>query len=195
MSSKEIFGTRNDDIIYGDPAGDLIIYGGSGDDTLYAFGGHNTLYGGKGNDSLHANDDGDILYGNDGNDILFGGIESAQLFGNNGNDTLVAETGFVTMTGGNGADIFKFLDVTGQADTVTDFHPGINDRIDLSNILHGFDPVTQAIADFVHSTRIGNDTMISVDVQGAAHFTDLVLLQGVHSFDPAAMLANGHLMT
>ena len=63
-------------------------------------------------------------------DLLAGNGGSDQLFSGNGADILVDGSGLDEMSGGQGADVFV-LAYDGQADTILDFQPGI-DQLDLS---------------------------------------------------------------
>jgi parallel beta-helix repeat protein len=205
LGGGTINGTEGDDIINGGSRDD-IIKGLGGNDTLSGSGGNDTLYAGAGNDTLNGNTGNDILYaesgnntlhGNDDNDILYGGTGIDALYGDNGNDILAAGLGGTIMTGGGGADTFLFLNTDGAVDTITDFRVSVSDKIDISDILQRYDPATQAIADFIHATKQGSNVVLSVDADGAAngaHFIDLAIIQGMTSFDPAAMMVNGNLL-
>lgn len=183
-----------DDLIHG-LDGDDTILGGGGNDTIYGDAGNDTLSGNAGNDTLYAVSGNDILHGNDDNDVLYAGTGSDQLIGDNGNDILVAGSGSATLTGSGGNDIFRFSSVSGNVDTIADFHSSA-DKIDVSNII-SFTPGDN-ILDYVHSTKSGTaDTLLSVDADGAANganFTPLALLVGAH-FDVATMAASGVLIT
>ncbi|HVR67151.1 MAG TPA: type I secretion C-terminal target domain-containing protein, partial [Verrucomicrobiae bacterium] len=55
------------------------------------------------------------------------------------------------------------------------------DKLDVSNLLTGFDE-TSNVDDFVQTEVIGGDTVVRVDVDGAAGpatFTEVALLSGV----------------
>ncbi len=193
-SGTVISGTKGDDNITGTAGGGDTLFGGTGNDTLTGIGGGNTLNGGAGNDLLRVSSGNNLLNGNDDNDTLDAGSGNDTLFGNNGNDILVAGSGSATMTGGGGADTFRFLGVSGHVDKVMDFHASIGDKIDISNVLQGFDPASGALANFVHTARTGSDTMLSVDPAGGGHFTDLALLVGLQSFNAAALVNSGNLV-
>jgi Ca2+-binding RTX toxin-like protein len=78
-----------------------LIDGGSGNDTLTAGGGNDTVRGGTGND---------FLYGNSGKDLLQGGSGMDFLHGFVGNDTLDGGTGLHsdTLFGGDGTDVADY---------------------------------------------------------------------------------------
>jgi Ca2+-binding RTX toxin-like protein len=137
------------------------------------------------------------MHGNDDNDTLYAGSGADSLYGDNGNDTLVAGTGSALMTGAGGADTFRFTSTSGIVDTITDFHASQTDVIDLRSILSGYDPSSMVISDFLHATKQGSDTMLSIDADGAAngvHFVNLALVQGISSFDINGMITSGNLL-
>jgi Ca2+-binding RTX toxin-like protein len=82
------------------PTGRVILYGGDGDDRLFAVGaspveihggaGDDLLRGGSGNDILLGEDGDDTLMGGDGRDLLIGGLGSDRIIGNTSDDLLIA---------------------------------------------------------------------------------------------------------
>ncbi len=80
-------------------AGDDVVTGSDGRDTIAAGSGNDTVFG-KGGD--------DALYGNDGNDILDGGAGADKLYGGVGNDSLKYTQGLDTLDGGVGFDTVDF---------------------------------------------------------------------------------------
>ncbi|MEZ0226303.1 MAG: Ig-like domain-containing protein [Alphaproteobacteria bacterium] len=219
--SGALLGTSGDDTISSGSQAH-VVYGAAGDDNLNGGGGNDTLYGGIGRDSLNGGDGGDILYGgngdddltggkgddilygdvgndvshgNSGNDTLYGGAGADVLYGDSDADTLVAGAGNTTMTGGGGSDTFKVAEI-GYADVITDFRTSGGDRIDISDLLQGYDP-GDALSEFVAAARQGNTTILSVDADGAAggsNFTAILTLQGVSNFDVNAMVSQGYLI-
>jgi Ca2+-binding RTX toxin-like protein len=79
-------------------AGRIILYGGSGNDTLIANvtvpveahggSGDDRLLGGNSHDVLWGDEGVDLLFGRNGNDVLIGGLGGDFLFGGNGDDLL-----------------------------------------------------------------------------------------------------------
>jgi Ca2+-binding RTX toxin-like protein len=170
----ETHGTSGNDTIYSTTIGnhDAVIYGYAGNDQLQGSSGNNTLYGGDGADSL---------LGQSGNDILSGGDGSDQL------------------TGGAGTDTFIFKSGETGSDTITDFSTSQGDKIDIHDILASYDPLTDAITDFVHVTASGSNAILSVDADGTAggaSFTQIATLTGLSSLagHEADLLANGNLI-
>lgn len=82
---------------------------------------------------------GGALSGTGLDDLLAGSHVADSLDGGGGDDILIDGGGSDSLTGGAGADLFVFA-ADGQADTVTDFQPGI-DRLDLSAFGMLYDPV------------------------------------------------------
>ena len=72
-----------------------------------------------------------------------------------------------TLTGGSGADTFVFRHGETGSDTITDFSTTDGDKIDIHDILIGFNPLTSAITDFLHVTASGSDAIVSVDADWA----------------------------
>ena len=87
-----IYGNDGNDTVTGSLAttGQIIAYGGSGNDLLY--GGNATqdiIYGGEGADTIYALGTGaDVVYGDAGADVLYGGMSGGTVFGGEGNDTI-----------------------------------------------------------------------------------------------------------
>ncbi|WP_095089985.1 calcium-binding protein [Mesorhizobium sophorae] len=172
--AMEVHGTSGNDTIspsaYGNQA--LAVYGYDGADNLHAGTSDSQIYGGNGNDAL---------YGQSGNDFFSGG---------DGSDTI---------TGNSGADTIAFYSGETGSDTVYGFSTSQGDKIDLHDLLTGYDPLTSAITDFVHVTASGSNAIVSVDANGAtggASFTQIATLSGLSSLagHEADMLANGNLI-
>lgn len=116
------------------PGGRVIVYGGDGNDyiyatdshtpvTIYGEGGHDVITGGHaddiidggagydrvsgmgGNDLLFAGANGAMLDGGAGNDMLIGGAADDQLFGRAGSDVLIGGDGHDHLEGGAGDDL------------------------------------------------------------------------------------------
>ena len=86
------------------------------------------------------------------------------------------------------SDILVALENTSKM-TIHDFDPGEGDTIDLSSLVQGYDPVTDAINDFVFARTEGKDTVLSVDPAGkgsSAQSYDVAVIKdvtGVHVED------------
>lgn len=187
---------RNDTIL--GRAGNDTIYGYGGDDHLAGDNGADNLYGGNGHDWLDGGSGNDNLYGDDGNDYLFGSTGNDTLNGGAGDDVLHGEAGTDTLTGGTGADSFVFQASTALSaiDTITDFNLLDGDKIDISDVLQGYDPLTHAIADWVEITTSGSNSILKVDVDGGGNsFVQIATISGVTGLtDETALVTSGHLI-
>ena len=133
-------------------------------DAIYGLGGNDTVVGG-GNDTS--------LYGGDGTDYVYDWI--------GGNDVISGGDGADFLYGGSGADSFVFYEGETGVDTIWAFNSVEGDRLDIRDYLDQFDPLQDAINDFVILTENGNSTTVSVDIDGtgAGAAQDIATLSGV----------------
>ncbi len=112
-------------------------------------------------DSITATIQNDELYGLGGSDTLYGGL---------GDDTLYGGGGVDMLYGQGGADIFAFEADSAftNSDNIQDFNLSDGDALDISDILSGYDPLTDAITDFVQITESGSNSYLNVDADGGA---------------------------
>jgi T1SS-143 domain-containing protein len=204
-------GGKGDDWIHGNGGHDELtgreghdtIYGGAGNDELFGDGMDTDTY--TGNDKLYGEDGDDLLYGRNGDDFLDGGIGNDVLYGEAGNDTLIGGAGndhliggagHDILTGGTGADTFWFMAVNEGIDRITDFKASEGDKLELSNVITNFDPVTDAINNFVFATHVDGNTIISVnnDGTGAAGATQVAVLENVN-VNVTDLFNNGNIIT
>ncbi len=138
----------------------------------------------------------DTLIGLRGDDVLFGGSGWDKLYGNEGNDTLYGGKGSDRLNGGGDADLFVLDGINfNRPDTIEDLRLAEGDRIQIKDIL-SFDPVTDAITDFVRITQSGADSILSVDITGAddgASFEVAARIKGVTGLDVNQLYADGDL--
>lgn len=105
-----------------------------------------------------------------------------------------------TLYGSDGTDIFDFDHIGNQnADTIEDFDSSA-DSLDLRDLLTAYDPVTDAITDFVRITDQGGGSEVKVDTAGNGNFNGNARLvadiSGVTGLtDEAALEAAGNLIT
>lgn len=164
------------------------IVAGAGNDRVHGLEGDDYLNGQAGNDRMYGGDGNDILYGETGADMLYGGRGNDTLFGGDGSDRLSGQAGKDTVTGGKGADNFV-ISFKDAMDTVTDFTISEKDVLSIENTLFSKsfakDEIQSAIEDFVCARTVGNDTIISIDVdgKGAGKAIDIALLQNVKNVD------------
>ncbi|MDY0029629.1 MAG: M10 family metallopeptidase C-terminal domain-containing protein [Pseudobdellovibrionaceae bacterium] len=198
--SGTIYGGDGNDRIYGSTAND-IVYGDDGNDFIVSNLGNNILHGGAGDDKIYGSGS---LYGDDGNDRitgyvtndhLEGGAGDDILIGNGGNDYLLGGDGYDYLWGGGGSDTFAF-DNLNNVDFVRDFNKTL-DILDLSALLEGYDPVSDAISDFLQVTTIGTSTYLQIDVNGATNgenFVDVAKINGLKGAHLQDLLDNGQLI-
>ncbi len=169
--SDKLYGGADNDSLFGE-AGNDRLYGGSGKDSMYGGEGSDWLFGEYGDDAMVGDAGNDALAGGDGNDTIRGGADNDRLFGDNGNDGLygddgndylIGEAGSDVLAGGAGADQFVFTSFDG-VDNVRDFT--LEDRLNITDLLTGYGPEDN-IADFVQLLYSGNQTMVSVNTDGA----------------------------
>ena len=111
-------------------SGELIIYGGAGNDSVTGGSGtQDIIYGGDGADTITAlGSFNDIIYGGAGDDLIYSSSSGAAVvYGGEGNDTIYnayghsadGATAVVTLSGGEGADEFSFRGSTDVSATLT----------------------------------------------------------------------------
>lgn len=132
--------------------------------------------------------DADTLIGGAGNDTLYGGF---------GDDILIAGLGADNLYGGDGSDIFAFDVMDSYLDQIFDFQAGAGgDILNLTDLLSGYDPLTDAVNDFVRLVTNGADQDIYVNADGdsGGTFTRLAAIIGGTGTDLNTLLADGNLV-
>lgn len=142
-----LYGQGGDDTVNGGIGHDF-VYGNAGNDVLSGDDGVDRLEGGTGNDTLNGGNDGDTLYGEDGDDRLNGDAGNDILYGGNDNDVLVGGAGLDKLYGQAGNDVFGFIDIGLNIDQVLDYNLA-DDRLNVTDILTGFNVGVDDISDFV----------------------------------------------
>jgi Ca2+-binding RTX toxin-like protein len=160
---------------------------GDGTDTLSNI---ESLTGSGFNDTLTGSTLANIIKGGNGNDTIRAGV---------GNDTLYGDAGADTLYGETGADIFKFDSASlGAIDTIKDFKTSENDKLDFKNILSGYDPVTNAITDFIQITTSGTSSIVKIDANGligGTAWTQIATLENAIGLtDELALKNSGHIV-
>jgi Ca2+-binding RTX toxin-like protein len=132
-----------------------------------------------------------------GNDYLDGGAGNDTLYGGGGDDILVIGDGLDNAHGGAGADTFKLTLIDAYADNIQDFKTSEGDKIDISQVLEGYDPLSDDIADFVQLVQNGANTELRINADGdhgGAFATAAIILGGVGGENLASLVADGHLV-
>ncbi len=161
---------------------------GAGTDTLSNF---ENIYASAFSDRLTGSSAANQIEGNAGNDVINGGA---------GNDILVGGLGADTLTGGLDADTFKFMvnGLDANSDHITDFSKTQGDKIDIKDLLIGYDALTSVIANFVDITTSGANSIMKVDRDGAGTtygWQQIAIIDNVTGLtDEAALKASGNLI-
>jgi Ca2+-binding RTX toxin-like protein len=190
------------------------VTGSTHNDTFVSNSGNNAFDGGAGTDTISYASAASAVTVNlatgaatgDGTDTLTnienvtGSSHADTLTGNSGANVIDGGGGADTLYGGSGADTFMFKALTalGAAVTIADYSASQGDKIDITDVLTGhYDPVTNAIGDFVSLTTSGSNTLLKVDLDGAGTTyspTTIATISGVTGLDIATMLAEHHLL-
>lgn len=144
------------------------VHAGNGDDRLVGYNFNEYFYGDAGDDYLDGGDNGeDVLHGGAGNDTLYGGYGDDVLYGGDDDDILIAGIGQDSLTGGAGNDQFFLNAFDDYTNTINDFTLG-EDVIKITDLLFAYDPLTDAIEDFlaVTATATGFQLKISLPSYG-----------------------------
>jgi hypothetical protein len=106
--------------------------------------------------------------------------------------------GLDTLYGSSGLDVFVFEAATAynDLDVIENFGYSL-DSIDLSDLLTGYNALTDDINDFVQLTEGGGNTTIAVDANGTAggsSFSNVTIVNGVTGMDLDTMEIDGTLI-
>ena len=211
--------TAEFDRIWGNES-DNILVGLAGNDVLEGDGGADVLDGGDGIDwarylrstaavninletGIHSGGDaeGDTLLGIERivgsafHDALTGGNGDDYLNGNSGNDILNGRGGADELIGAAGADRFVF-DMIDLQDVIADFKLSENDVIDLSGLFTvEYDPLQDALNEFVTITATGQNSYLSVDTDGGGdNFVQIAAIKGVRGLNAASLYESDNLI-
>lgn len=219
-----IYGMAGNDTLTGMGGNDFLdggfgsdrMYGGAGDDIYFvdSKGDKITELRDEGTDTVHSaysltlksNLENLVLdtgaqngTGNNLDNHIIGNSADNKLKGSGGNDILEGGGGHDMLTGGSGADVFKFSAATAfdGPTVITDFNIKQGDSIDISDLLTGYDPLADALTDFVDMRTVGKTTELWVDADGAGSGSDFVHVATINKVttlsDEAADVAN-HLL-
>ncbi len=170
QGSLDLTATGNSEALYGTGYGDHMVALGNGD-YMYGISGNNTM--------VAANSGTTYFYGGSGNDLMIAGGAGG--------------TNYMTM--GSGADEIKIESASSNT-TVTGFSAANGDVINISHVLSGYDPLDDALANFVQETTSGGNTAISVDPTGSGNFSagPLITLNSVTLADLSTLVSDGTLI-
>lgn len=194
--NDELYGDSGNDTINGD-AGFDIIRSGDGDDVVFGGDDADRIYGQNDNDELHGGADNDRIYAGDGADTLYGDEGSDALYGGNGDDILTGGEGRDFLYGNGGADTF-IIDEMVSIDRIRDFQLAEGDRIDISNLLTGFNPLSDDINDFVAIQIAGptrTNLRIDADGDGSGYDFAAIIFGNLTGQTVDSLIANNDLIT
>ncbi len=109
-----------------------------------------------------------------------------------GNTALVGSAGLY----GAAAETFNIDSISSSAENIVDFKAGSGgDKLDITNILHGYDSLSDLFANFVEATSSGGNTTVSVNASGQAGgtYVPVAILEGVHA-TLADLVTDGNLL-
>ena len=132
-----------------------------------------------------------------GNDILIGGAGNDIMYGEAGDDIIVMGDGFDQAYGGSGSDQFVFDVLDALTDKINGFETGVGgDILNITDILSGYDSLTDVIGDFVQLVQNGSDTEVHVNADGDAGgaFTAIAVFEGGVSDTLSDLITNGNLV-
>ncbi len=82
---------------------------------------------------------------------------------------------------------------------VKDFSTGSSDKLDIADILVGYDPLTDAITDCVTFTNSGSNSQMLVDRDGSGAGTyssvQIALIEGLANLNAETLETSGNLIT
>lgn len=188
--------------------------GSSYDDTIVSSSVANAIDGGSGNDTVSYASASSAVTVNlssgtatgDGSDTLTsienvtGSTHADTITGSSAANIIDGGGGTDTIYGGSGADTFMFKAATALSASVTieDFSKSAGDKIDISDVLAGhYDPLQNAINNFVQMAVSGSDTVIKVDIDGtgSAHtWQQVATIVGVTGLSASELVHDGNLI-
>lgn len=150
--------------------------------------------------SLTGTSAGEYVNGSEGSETLAGMGGNDTVRGYGGDDVLIGGDGVDSLYGGTGADTFLFeaISAFNDVDRIKDFSLTDGDMIDVADLLVSYDPLTDAIEDFVWAVNAGSNTDLYIDQDGAGTieaWTKIATIEGVTGLtDEAALVSSGHLI-
>lgn len=119
------------------------------------------------------------------------------MYGNGGQDIFFGASGTDVMHSGGNADTFMFENGVAYEgiDTLNNFSTSQGDKIIISDLLDNYDPLTQAIGDFVKITYVSSQYKLAVDSDGGNNsFVTVANINSSSSLNLQDMISNGSLI-
>lgn len=211
-ANDTFYGGLGDDLIYVTDSGDIVMeYSGEGTDSVYASVDYtldptayveilrtNSEYGTQDID-LTGNAYTTYVLGNNGTNVLKGGSGAETIASYVGNDTIYSGGGADIVYGGSGMDTYVYETATAFSgtDIVGDFSKTDGDKIDISDLLSGYDPLQHSINDFVSLGLTGTSSIVRVDLDGAGsgHTMQDVVITNAQTWSSVSdMITSGNLI-
>jgi Ca2+-binding RTX toxin-like protein len=189
------FGSEYVDDIYGSDENDIIISMGSNStyfDNIWGGGGNDVIYASAGADVIDAGSGNDRVHGGGGNDTLWGGAGADALFGDAGNDTFhvgenAADPSIDLIDGGTGDD--KIISHRGIA---FDFTPsvaaGILPSLPIGPFTEPTGPAFVGLSDFgsFYAQRVESLVTLASGNSVVADHVEDIILSGITTIDLSA---------
>jgi Ca2+-binding RTX toxin-like protein len=160
--------------------------------------GYSTTWDLTGGITQSLSDSGGTLYGTGNGDTLNGGTGSDSFYANAGNNIIYGGGGYDSIHLGTGSDTVLFKGATAETgiDTIYNFDAGTkDDKIDIADVISGYDPATDAIANFVQLATSGSDTQLKVDTDGSGtSYTQIATISGVTGLNLSDLITDGNLI-
>ena len=210
-SIENAIGSNFNDTLKGDN-GANVITANDGADTIYTYNGDDVIDGGVGNDYINAGNNNDIvnggaghdrIYAGKGDDVVYGGDGVDRIYASEGNDVIDGGAGndYLYGGGGTGSDTFVFNDISNfWGGTVLDhvyYFDAAADVLDISDLVSGYDALTEDINDYVDFYQYGTSTLLRVDIDGAntgyneTNIARLYNFNGWENLDVQTLVDNG----
>ncbi len=175
------------------------IIGSDYNDLFHAVGGSYNFDGGDGIDTISyqfSEQTGGIVVdlengtaSGDGNDTI---TNFENIIGSNFSDVFISGNHSSSITGNNGADRF-IIKNTSKVNSITDFDINDGDVLDFSDVLNGYDPLTDLLEDFVKITDNGKDSKVFIDQDGngqSFQFAHVLNIENVTGLSDEDLLLN-----
>ncbi len=141
----------------------------------------------------------DAVYGTATSETLQGDSNNNLLYGEEGDDILYGDDGLDVLYGGTGQDTFVFEQSSAfnDVDIIHDFDKSESDAIDISDLLGAYDPLNDAIADFISITQNGSNSLLAIDQDGTGTthaMQDVVQINNTANLNINDMISDGELI-